>query len=122
VDVDVEVVFAALASPVRLAAVQRLAHGPATSGQLAQLGPVSRPAMSQHLRVLAEAELVRSAASGRNVWYELQPATVEGIRIWADTLLARHAAAPALRPRAPHDHDERRSHARAGHLRGGPQP
>jgi DNA-binding transcriptional ArsR family regulator len=99
--VDVDVVFAALSNPVRLAAVQRLAHGPATSGQLAQLGPVSRPAMSQHLRVLDEAELVRATSSGRNVWYELRPTAVERVRVWADTLLARHANAPALRSPAP---------------------
>ena len=98
---DVDVIFGALANPVRLAAVQRLAHGPATSSQLAQLGPVSRPAMSQHLRVLDDAELVRPTSSARNVWYELHPATVERVRAWADTMLARHAGAPALRPPAP---------------------
>jgi DNA-binding transcriptional ArsR family regulator len=53
--------------------LQRLAHGPATSGQLAELLSVSRPATSQHLQVLHAAGLVRSTALGRNRWHELAP-------------------------------------------------
>lgn len=98
---NIDVILAALAHPVRRATIQRLSHGPATSSQLAALGPVSRPAMSQHLRVLGAADLVRPTSSGRNVWYELQPATIERIRAWVDVLLTGHADAPALRPHAP---------------------
>ena len=45
-------VLAAIADPTRRAMIQRLAHGPASTGQLAALFPISRPAVSQHLRLL----------------------------------------------------------------------
>lgn len=104
---DVVTTFSALASPIRLAVVQRLAHGPAVSSQLAQLGPVSRPAMSQHLRVLGAADLVHAVPSGRNVWYQLRPGPLSQIAAWADDVLARSAAAPGLRCHHAEPHESR---------------
>ena len=65
--------FAALADPTRRAICQRLAHGRATVGQLAALLPMSRPAVSQHLRVLREAGLIQPESGNRLSAYELVP-------------------------------------------------
>lgn len=57
-------VFAALADPTRRAVFERLADGPRSVGELARGLPVSRPAVSQHLRALSDAGLVRSRPVG----------------------------------------------------------
>jgi hypothetical protein len=61
--------------------------------------------MSQHLRVLGAADLVRPVPSGRNVWYQLRPAPLFQIAAWADDLVARWADAPALRRHHADPHD-----------------
>lgn len=66
-----DAVLAAVADPTRRAMIQRLAHGPATTGQLAALVPISRPAVSQHLRLLRDAGLVRAASDRRGAPNEL---------------------------------------------------
>lgn len=63
--------FATLASPRRLALVQRLAQAPATVGDLAEDLGVSQPLVSQHLRVLRQARLVHGRRDGRTVTYEV---------------------------------------------------
>jgi DNA-binding transcriptional ArsR family regulator len=95
-DDPVGTVLVALADPSRRALLQRLAHGPATSGQLAELLPMSRPATSQHLRVLAAAGLLRTTVRGRHHWHELSPHPLYDLENWARTLLDRWAAAPTL--------------------------
>ena len=70
--------YVALADPTRRAICQRLAHGRATVGQLASLFPMSRPAVSQHLRVLKEAGLIRTESHNRLSAYELVPAAAAG--------------------------------------------
>lgn len=65
--------FPALADPVRRALLRRLASGPARVVDLAEGHPISRPAVSRHLRVLAEGGLVRAADVGRERHYELVP-------------------------------------------------
>jgi DNA-binding transcriptional ArsR family regulator len=89
----------AVADPTRRAILQRLAHGAATTGQLAALFPsISRPAVSQHLKVLREAELVRSASSRRTAAYELAPAPLFEIETWARELAEGWTAGPVTRP------------------------
>ncbi len=66
-------VFAALADPVRRDLVRRLATGPARVVDLAAAHPISRPAISRHLRVLAEAGLVGAVDHGRERHYALRP-------------------------------------------------
>ena len=53
----------AVADSTRRAILQRLAHGQATVGQLAALFPISRPAVSQHLRILRDADLVSTSGT-----------------------------------------------------------
>ena len=89
--------FAALADPMRAAIVERLAEAPMAVGALAAGLPVSRPAVSQHLKVLKEARLVRDRAEGARRIYSIDPAGLGQIRAWLDRFwdkaLAQYAEA-----------------------------
>jgi DNA-binding transcriptional ArsR family regulator len=74
----------ALGDPTRRAIVERLARGPAPVAQLAQGLPVSRPAVSQHLRVLLDAGLVAYETVGTRNVYRLDRAGFEALRGWLD--------------------------------------
>jgi len=89
-----QVVFVALADPSRRRILARLAQGPATTGQLADLLPMSRPAVSQHLKLVQDAGLVRSESVGRHRWHELNPDLLLAVGQWANELVARHAKLP----------------------------
>src|SRR3954452_13741766 len=90
-------VFAALADPTRRAVVSRLAYGPATAGQLAELASMSRPAVSQHVKVLREAGVIRSSRDGKFIWYGLDGETLVEAERWLRGLVDIWAAAPAER-------------------------
>jgi DNA-binding transcriptional ArsR family regulator len=90
--------LAAVADPTRRAMLQRLAHGAATVGQLAALFPMSRPAVSQHLRVLRQAGLVRPVAASRTSPYELVPGPLFQVEAWARELADRWTTAPPAHP------------------------
>jgi DNA-binding transcriptional ArsR family regulator len=76
--------FAALAEPMRQAIVERLAERPLSVGELAGHLPVSRPAVSQHLKVLKDAGLVRDEAQGTRRVYRIDPAGLGAVREWLD--------------------------------------
>lgn len=85
-------VWLALADHTRRAIVERLAHGPSAVGELARDLPVSRPAVSQHLKVLKSAGLVRDRAAGTRRVYQLNPTGLEALRadldrFWAQALV-----------------------------------
>lgn len=90
-------VFAALADPLRRALMRRLAAGPARVVDLAAAHPVSRPAVSRHLRLLGEAGLVRVEERGRERHYRLAP---EGLTPLVE-LLASLAGPDDARPPVP---------------------
>jgi DNA-binding transcriptional ArsR family regulator len=92
-------VFAALGDPTRRALIARLAHGPATAGELAEVGAMTRPGVSQHLRVLREASIVRATRDGRFLWYELDLHRLAEAEYWLRTLADRWAHAPPVRRR-----------------------
>ena len=77
--------------------MQRLAHGPATVGQLAALFPITRAAVSQHLRVLREAGLVRSISSSRQSAYDLSPGPLIETEAWVRRLVDTWSAGPTAR-------------------------
>jgi DNA-binding transcriptional ArsR family regulator len=88
----------ALGDPTRRAIFERLAMGPSSVGELAGELPVSRPAVSQHLRVLKDAGLVFDKADGSRRLYQLDPDGVGALRayverFWADALAAFKEAA-----------------------------
>src|SRR5687768_5859077 len=87
--------FAALADPMRVAIVERLAERPMAVGELAAGLPVSRPAVSQHLKVLKDASLVRDQAEGTRRIYRLDPAGLGPMREWLDRFWDRALAAYA---------------------------
>jgi DNA-binding transcriptional ArsR family regulator len=74
----------ALGDPTRRAIVERLLRGPVAVGELASDFPISRPAISQHLRVLKAANLVMDRPVGTRRLYELNPAGVEALRAYFD--------------------------------------
>ena len=79
-----ERVFAALADPTRRAVFERVAKSPQTVGALARQLPVSRPAVSQHLKVLKNAGLVTDQARGAARVYSVDPEGLGPIRRWLD--------------------------------------
>ena len=76
--------FAALADPTRREVFERLAAGSKSVGELAQGMPVSRPAVSQHLKVLKEAGLVTDEADGTRRVYHIDPSGLGALRAWLD--------------------------------------
>lgn len=75
--------FAAIADPVRRALVVSVAgRGPARVVDLAAEHPISRPAISRHLRLLVEAGVLIVADRGRERLYSLDPAGLEPVRAW----------------------------------------
>ncbi|GLZ32341.1 transcriptional regulator [Lentzea sp. NBRC 105346] len=81
--------FTALGDPTRQLIFERLAAGPLSVGELAASLPVSRPAVSQHLKVLREARLVRSSSVGTRNVYSVDPAGVRAMRDYMDDLWGR---------------------------------
>ena len=77
--------FAALGDPTRRAIFERVAARPSSVGDLARGLPVSRPAVSQHLRVLKEAGLVSETPAGTRRIYRLDPRGIAAMRDWLDT-------------------------------------
>jgi DNA-binding transcriptional ArsR family regulator len=74
--------FAALGDAARRSIVLSLADGPATVREIAAPFEMSRPAISKHLRVLKEAGIVTSEASGRENWYSLADGAFESAEDW----------------------------------------
>ena len=77
-------IMIALADPTRRKVFERLARGPRAVGDLAKGLPVSRPAVSQHLKVLKDAGLVRDQAQGTRRVYEIDPKGLGAMRAWLD--------------------------------------
>jgi DNA-binding transcriptional ArsR family regulator len=82
----------ALGDPTRRAIVDRLRDGPRPVGELARGLPVSRPAVSQHLRVLRDAGLVTDRPEGRRRLYSLDPRGLVELRGWVEALWDRALA------------------------------
>ena len=94
----------ALGDPTRRAIFERLAARPSAVGDLARGLPVSRPAVSQHLKVLKEAGLVREISQGTRRIYSLDPRGIGAIRRWLDSHWA--SALDAFKAFADEHHDQ----------------
>jgi DNA-binding transcriptional ArsR family regulator len=79
-----EVTFQALSDPTRRAVLDLLRRGSQPAGQIADAFPVSRPAISKHLRLLRRAHLVREHREGRNRVYELNPEPLRAVDSWIE--------------------------------------
>ena len=88
----------ALGDATRRAILERLLEGTVAVGELAREFPISRPAISQHLRILKHAHLVTDRAVGTRRLYQVNPAGIEALRthfdwLWSHALMAFKKAA-----------------------------
>ena len=79
-----EATFQALADPTRRAVLDLLRRGRQPAGQIAGAFPVSRPAISKHLRLLRRAHLVQEHREGRLRVYQLNPEPLRAVDSWLD--------------------------------------
>ncbi|MFZ0420813.1 MAG: metalloregulator ArsR/SmtB family transcription factor [Candidatus Sulfotelmatobacter sp.] len=79
-----EATFQALADPTRRAVLDLLRRGSQPAGEIAGAFPVSRPAISKHLRLLRRAHLVQEHREGRHRVYQLNPEPLRAVASWLD--------------------------------------
>jgi DNA-binding transcriptional ArsR family regulator len=79
-----EATFNALADPTRRAVLDLLRQGSQPAGQIAQAFPISRPAISKHLRLLRRAHLVQERREGRHRLYQLNPEPLKAVDSWLE--------------------------------------
>jgi DNA-binding transcriptional ArsR family regulator len=79
-----EAAFHALADPTRRAVLDLLRQGRQPAGQIASAFPISRPAISKHLRLLRRAHLVSERREGRHRVYELNPEPLRAVDNWLE--------------------------------------
>ena len=84
--------FDALGDPNRRAIVEALREGPRSVGEIAEGLPISRPAVSRHLRLLSGAGLVTSEPEGTRRLYRLQEEGVEAVRAYLEQVWGEAAA------------------------------
>ncbi len=82
-DLDLDAAFAALADPTRRAIVSRLAQGDATVLELAEPFAISLPAISRHLKVLAQAGLISRGRDAQRRPCRLEPTALRAIAAWS---------------------------------------
>ena len=80
-----EQMFDALGDPTRRAVFKRLRKGARSVGDIAKGMDISRPAVSQHLKILKEAHLVTDSAEGRHRLYAVNTNALAQLRSWLDT-------------------------------------
>jgi DNA-binding transcriptional ArsR family regulator len=98
--------LAALADPTRRRVFERLKSGPKVVGTLARGLPVSRPAVSQHLKVLKEAGLVGDRPEGTRRVYYIDPDGLGALRKWLDQFWDEALAAFAAEVESSHEKDK----------------
>ncbi len=76
--------FSALADPTRRAVLDLLRAGTRPAGEIARAFPVSRPAISKHLRILRRAHLVEERREGRHRMYQLNPEPLKAVDSWIE--------------------------------------
>jgi DNA-binding transcriptional ArsR family regulator len=79
-----EATFHALADPTRRAVLDLLRRGSQPAGEIARAFPVSRPAISKHLRLLRRAHLVSERREGRRRLYQLNPEPLKAVDSWLE--------------------------------------
>lgn len=76
--------FNALADPTRRAVLDLLRAGTRPAGEIARAFPISRPAISKHLKILRRAHLVDERRQGRNRFYQLNPEPLRTVDSWLE--------------------------------------
>ncbi len=121
-----EAALAALADPTRREVFEQLRSGPRAVGEIASGMPVSRPAVSQHLKVLKLAGLVTDRAEGTRRVYYIDPNGLGALRKWLDqfwdqALAAFQAEIDKSGEPAPGPQSKGKTHESHDHGRAGPQ-
>ena len=76
----------ALSDPIRRQIMDMLKPGRLSAGEIAEAFPVSGAAVSKHLSVLKEADLIRDAREGKFIFYELNTSVLEEVMLWLTAL------------------------------------
>jgi DNA-binding transcriptional ArsR family regulator len=79
-----EAAFSALADPTRRAVLDLLRAGTQPAGEIARAFPISRPAISKHLKILRRAHLVDERRQGRHRMYQLNPEPLKAVDHWLE--------------------------------------
>ena len=113
--------LAALADPTRRQVFEQLRAGPRAVGEIAGEMPVSRPAVSQHLKVLKEAGLVADRAEGTRRVYYIDPQGLGALRRWLDQFWDEALAAfeAEMKRLHPATHSRENPHVTHSHRRAG---
>ena len=82
----IQTTIKALADPIRREILELLKAGRLSAGQIGEKFPVSGAAVSKHLAVLKEADLIRDTREGKFIYYELNASVLEEILLWISTL------------------------------------
>ena len=93
--------LASISDPTRRSVLEKLRSGPQSVGALAEQLPVSRPAVSQHLKVLKEAGLVKDRSEGTRRVYYIDPEGLGELRRWLDEFWGDALAAFAKETKNP---------------------
>lgn len=76
----------ALSDPIRREILEMLRSGRLSAGEIAEKFPVSGAAVSKHLSVLRESDLIRDAREGKFIYYELNTSVLEEVMLWIKAL------------------------------------
>ena len=76
----------ALSDPIRREILEMLRSGRLSAGEIAEKFPVSGAAVSKHLSVLKESDLIRDAREGKFIYYELNTSVLEEVMLWIKAL------------------------------------
>ena len=76
----------ALSDPVRREILELLKSGRHSAGEIGEMFPISGAAVSKHLSVLKEADLIRDTREGKFIYYELNASVLEEVMLWLTTL------------------------------------
>ena len=82
----IQATIKALSDPIRRDILEMLKSGRLSAGEIAEKFPVSGAAVSKHLAVLKEADLIRDAREGKFIYYELNTSVLEEVMLWLKTL------------------------------------
>lgn len=81
----------ALSDPIRRQILELLKAGRLSAGEIGDKFPISGPAVSKHLSVLREADLIRDTREGKFIYYELNASVLEEIMLWITSLKGEDA-------------------------------
>lgn len=88
----IQATLRALAEPTRREILELLKGGERTAGEIAERFPVSAAAISRHLSVLKEADLIRDRREGKFIYYELNATVLDEILLWMGQLKGGRAS------------------------------